>query len=108
MWFNLAWTGGFGAIVGPLLIAASMDHFGNQAFFWSMGLAHTITGLFALFRMTRRKAKPLPEQGNVTPAAMHATSSAFEYIQQHAVEESESDTDSTDSNQGGRRPPVRE
>ena len=88
---TLVLVGGFGAIAGPLLVAATMDRFGNQAFFWCMGGAHAITGLFALYRMTRRKSKPLPEQGPVTPAAMHASSSAFESIQQHAVEESESD-----------------
>ena len=85
---SLVLVGGIGAILGPVLVAVTMDLVGNDAFFWSMGVAHVVTGLFALYRMTKRAAKPLDKQGSVTPAALRPTSSTIECMQQNAVEES--------------------
>jgi hypothetical protein len=56
-----------------------------------MGIAHLITGLFAMYRMTRRKLLTVGKKGSVSPAAMHATSSAIEGIQQYAKEETSSE-----------------
>jgi MFS family permease len=86
---TLVLVGGLGAITGPLLVAMSMDAFGNDAFFWCMGAAHAVTGLFALYRMTRRAATPLEKQGHFTPTAMHPSSAVYESMQQVAAEESE-------------------
>jgi MFS family permease len=84
---SLVLVGGIGAILGPIAVATSMDIFGNNAFFWCMGGAHTVTGTFALYRMTKRTAKPLDQQGSVTPTTMHSSSIAIESIQRYAVEE---------------------
>jgi MFS family permease len=92
----LVLVGGLGAVVGPLLVAMVMDQFGNPSFFWSMGIAHLVTGLFAMYRMTRRKLLTVGKKGSVSPAAMHATSSAIEGIQQYAKEETSSDEVSSD------------
>ena len=90
---TLVLVGGIGAISGPLLVASTMDVFGNEAFFWCMGVAHAVTGLFALYRMSRRAATPLDKQGHFTPTAMHPSSAAIESMQQYAVEESESESE---------------
>ena len=52
-----------------------------------MGIAHLLTGLFALYRMTRRELKTVGKKGSVSPTAIHTTSSSFEGMQQHAIEE---------------------
>ena len=79
----LVLVSGLGAVSGPLIVAVAMDYFGHNSFFWCMGLAHFGTGLFALYRMTKR-ATPKDQQRTVTPTAMHASSSAIESMQQHA------------------------
>ncbi len=87
---TLVLVGGLGAVVGPLLVAAMMDGFGNVWFFWCMGIAHLFTALFGGYRMTRRRAIQKGPRLSVTPAAMHPSSAAFESIQQHAIEDWES------------------
>ncbi len=88
---SLVLVGGIGAVIGPVMVAASMDLFGNAAFFWCMSGAHAATCIFALYRMTRRTALPPDRQGPITPAGMHPSSSVIESIQQYAVEESDPD-----------------
>ncbi len=83
----LVLTGGLGAVFGPILIAAIMDYFGDQYFFWSMGGIHGLMGLFALYRMTRSTAIPLDKQGHSTATAAHPTGSVIEGIQQLARDE---------------------
>lgn len=91
---TLVLVGGLGAVSGPLTVAATMDWLGNTWFFWCMGLAHLFTGLFGLFRMTRRRALIKGRRLSVTPTAVHPSSAAFESMQQHAREDWESGEDS--------------
>jgi len=95
---TLVLAGGLGAVVGPLVIASAMDYFGNDSFFWCMGGAHLLTGLFALYRMTKRPATPLDKQGAITPAGMHPSSSVIESMQQYAKDEALSDKSSSGKN----------
>jgi len=78
---------GLGAVVGPVLVASIMDLFGEHSFFWSMAVAHALTGLFALYRMTRSAPVPLDQQGPSTVAAVHPSGSAIESVQQYARDE---------------------
>ena len=87
----LVLVGGLGAIVGPLLFAVIMDRFGDHTLFWSIALVHGLTGLFALYRMTRSSPVPLDRQGPSTTAAVHPSGSAIESIQQYTSEETEFD-----------------
>ncbi len=87
---TLVLAGGTGAVLGPVAIAAAMDFFGNDSFFWCMGGAHLLTGIFALYRMTKRSA-PVDQQGACTPAAIHPSSSAIESMQQCAKDEALAD-----------------
>ncbi|MDJ0776387.1 MAG: MFS transporter [Gammaproteobacteria bacterium] len=83
----LVLTGGIGAIVGPVLIAALMDRYGDAALFWSIAVAHGLLGLFALLRMLRRPPVPLAKQGPSTLTAVHPSGSAIDATQYYAREE---------------------
>ncbi len=84
----LVLVGGLGAVLGPVIVAAAMDFFGNDSFFWSMGIAYLVMGLFACYRMTRRATLSGTKHGAITtPTAMHPSSAVIESMQQHAKEE---------------------
>lgn len=51
-----------GAVVGPMLAAASMDHFGNEALFLFTASVHGSLVLFAIFRMCWRRAPAQDEK----------------------------------------------
>jgi MFS family permease len=59
----LVLAGGLGASFGPVIVALAMAGFGPHAFFVWIAIIHGAIGLFALYRMTRRAAPPLAEQG---------------------------------------------
>ena len=102
---GLVLVGGIGAVVGPFAVAAVMDLLGNDAFFWALGAVHLLAGVFALYRMTRRPATPLAEQGVTAPTGVHPSSSSIESIQQYVHDEavqSEAPEGSADSTKGGR------
>ena len=84
---TLVLVGGIGAVIGPILIAGLMDQFGNAFFFYGMSGALFVTVMFAVYRMTRRSALDLQQQGAITPTAVHASSSAMEGMQQVAQSE---------------------
>lgn len=83
----LVLAGGMGAVIGPVAVASILDFFGNDSFFWSMGIAYLLIGLFALYRMTRRASLASMKHSTLTPTAMHPSSAVIESIQQHAKEE---------------------
>lgn len=64
---------GLGASVGPAAVGAVMSWKGADAFFLSLILLHATIGVFALYRMTRRAAVPLDEQGAYVPLAGSVT-----------------------------------
>ncbi|MCR9222300.1 MAG: MFS transporter [Alphaproteobacteria bacterium] len=54
---------GLGSIAGPMIAAVAMDWVGPWGYFWALAALQTLLGLFALYRITRRAARPLEEQG---------------------------------------------
>jgi len=74
-------------VAGPILIAIAMDKYGDDAFFWSMGVVHGFIAVFSAYRMTRRPAVPLAKQGPNTPTTMHPSGSGIESIQQYTRDE---------------------
>lgn len=64
---------GVGAILGPATAAASMALIGPSGLFWYVGAVHCAIGLFALYRMTRRAARPLEEQGRYVAVPVRAS-----------------------------------
>jgi len=55
---------GLGSLGGPLIAAQSMEAIGPWGYFWALAALQTLLGLFALYRISRRPAKPLAEQGS--------------------------------------------
>ncbi len=96
---TLVLAGGLGAVMGPIVIASTMDYFGNDSFFWCMGSVHLLTGIFALYRMTRRPPTPLEKQGAITPSAMHPSSSVIGSMQQYAKDAALSEETNTQEDQ---------
>ena len=61
---------GIGASGGPFAAGALMDVGGPPGFMSFIAAIYVTVGLFALYRMTRRRAVPLEEQGDfmlITP-----------------------------------------
>ncbi len=83
----LVLTGGIGAIIGPVMIAALMDRFGDSALFWSIAAVHGLLGLFAFVRIVRRPPVPLDKQGPSTLTAVHPSGSAIDATQHYARDE---------------------
>jgi MFS family permease len=96
---TLVLVGGFGAFLGPTLLAASMDLFGTEGFFWALSAVHTIIGIFILYRMTQRPALPAEEQGTYVAMPSRATMVAGEMYGEAATEESgePEDTEATEA-----------
>jgi MFS family permease len=61
---SLVLIGGVGAIFGPISAALAMQSAGPAGFFWWLAVIHAALGLFALYRMTCRQARPRAEQGS--------------------------------------------
>lgn len=59
---GLLMANGIGGMVGPVAAGVAMSWFSPPGFFWFLAVIHIALGLFALFRMTRRKTRPLDEQ----------------------------------------------
>ena len=60
---SLVLVGGIGAAFGPVTLAGLMSVMGPTGYFWGLGLVHAAIGFFALYRMSRRAARPLEDQG---------------------------------------------
>jgi MFS family permease len=73
---TLVLASGLGACLGPLTASLAMQILGPNGFFWCLAAAHGTIGVFALYRMSRRAAKPLDEQmpsvavGRASPLAV--------------------------------------
>jgi MFS family permease len=70
---TLVLVGGIGAFLGPTLVAAAMDLFGPQGYFWALASVHSALGVFILYRMTQRPALPPEEQGSYVAMPGRAT-----------------------------------
>jgi MFS family permease len=88
----LVLVSGLGAVAGPLVFAAIMDLFGNQALFWAISAVHALTALFAVYRMAISAPVPMDKQGRSHATAVHPSGSAIESVQQYWSEESGSNS----------------
>lgn len=59
---------GTGSIFGPIASSAAMSLVGPDGFFWYLALVMAVLGLFTVYRMTVRPAKPVDEQTRYAPA----------------------------------------
>lgn len=70
---SLVLVTGIGASLGPLNASWLMSAIGPAGLFWALLLIHTLIGLFALYRMTRRASTPLREQTAYVPVTARAS-----------------------------------
>lgn len=78
---------GVGLTIGPLVVGVLMESLGPEAFFLFLSAAHCGLGGFALYRMTRRAALPLDEQGEFVPIVSVAATLAGEQMAEAAEEQ---------------------
>ena len=86
---TLVMVGGVGASFGPTVASTAMNTLGTDGFFYGLATILTGIGTFALYRMTRRSAMPLEEQGHYLPDTPYSSTYATEYVAEEAVEWSE-------------------
>lgn len=95
---TLVLISGFGAILGPLSVAAIMEYIGIHFFFPSLCLALVVMAIFAVYRMKKRQTKKTGKHASVIPTSYHPSSSMLESAQQYARDEYEQDsTDQTEN-----------
>ena len=63
----LVLANGIGSVIGPITVSLLMAVGGANAFFIFLAVVHAALGVFALYRMTRRSAPPLEQQGTYAP-----------------------------------------
>jgi len=101
---TLVLVGSIGLAMGPTLAALMMDQFGNQALFYTIGIGQLAVGGFAIFRMTRRAAVPLEEQGQFVPLSARASPVATGIAVQVLQEQQEELDESGESGEDITRP----
>jgi hypothetical protein len=58
---------------------------GPNGLFWFLAVVHAGVGVFALYRMTQRRAVPLDEQGHCVAIPATASQVAMAMVQETAV-----------------------
>ncbi len=91
---------GVGAAIGPVLGAFFMGEFGPSTFFVFLGFLNAIIGLFAVYRMTRRTAVPLDEQGPALTISTTGTAVAATISAELAIEQMEEATEEEATGEG--------
>ena len=84
---TLVLVGGLGAVLGPMTLAGAMSYMGPGGYFWGLGVVHAVIGVFALYRMTVRRATPLEDQGAYAPVPPPASPVAAALYPEAAEEE---------------------
>lgn len=74
-------AGGAGAVLGPLAASFTMTLIGPAGFLWTLGGCHLALGLFASYRMIRRRPLAAAEPSHYTPATPRASRIALAVAQ---------------------------
>ena len=85
----LVLASGVGAVLGPVTASLSMWLIGPVGFFWWLAAIHLAMGIFTVYRMTRRRAKPAQDQGHYAPSTPHGSQVALEVAQKIMHEDQE-------------------
>ena len=84
---SLVMVAGFGAMVGPILIAFFMDLLGPAAYFWGIAIVFAAILVFTLIRIGARAGVALEDQSDLvagplgTPIAEYLSPDSFEYAE---------------------------
>ena len=102
---SLVMVAGFGAMIGPILIAFFMDLLGPAAYFWGIALVFTTILVFTLIRIGARPGVALDEQSDLvagplgTPIAEYLSPDSVEYAEalaNHEIERLDEMEDNTE------------
>ncbi len=74
---TLVLVSGIGASMGPPLTTFAMEHYGPQAFFYSIAISLGLVAAYALWRATRRDAVAREDLGDFVVMAPTPTSASF-------------------------------
>ena len=99
---TLVLVSGIGASFGPSVSAAVMDAVSPHAFFVFLGVIHAAIGIFAVYRMSQRAAKPLEEQGPTIPAGCGAGALASQLPLETLLDRIDQDSAQTGESGPGR------
>ena len=88
---SLVLMSGIGAVLGPFLVSALMEHFGTRYFFLALALTFAFMTLLTLFRIQVRKPGKKSSPITMIPSAYHYTSTAVENTQQYVKDELDED-----------------
>lgn len=77
---SLVLASGIGSVLGPISAAALMSVSGPPGLFWMLAAVHLSVGVFALWRMAVRRARPLAEQGHYESASTRGFGRALTWI----------------------------
>jgi len=94
---TLVLVGGAGASFGPTIASVAMNTLGTDGFFWALAAILGGIGGFALYRMTRRAAVPLAEQGHYVTDTPYSSMYSTEYAVEEAAEWPEQNADTEDN-----------
>jgi MFS family permease len=75
---GLVLASGVGAILGPITASLSMLLLGPDGFFWWLAVIHVVMGIFAVYRMLKRPARPVDEQSHYAPSTLHGSHVSLE------------------------------
>ncbi|MDH3452242.1 MAG: hypothetical protein OEN20_07450 [Gammaproteobacteria bacterium] len=98
---GLVLASGVGAVLGPVSASALMELFGAVWFWWSLAAIHAFVGLFALYRMLRRAARPLADQGEFHPPSARASTVAVDWTHDAQPEDEQLPTEGPSAPSGG-------
>lgn len=89
---GLLFINGLGAIAGPLIIGWSMETLGPWGYWLLVAALLGGLTLYALYRMTQRRAPSVEATGQYAPLSPSATPVAVELAQEYAIEVAEDDS----------------
>lgn len=75
---GLVLASGVGAVLGPITASIAMSVVGPLGFFWWLAVVHAAIGLFVVYRMAKRRAKPIEDQSHYAPSSLHGSQVSWE------------------------------
>lgn len=86
---GLIFVNGLGAIGGPFIVGWMMTNYGADSFFIYLAILFGLSGLWALYRSTRRDAPSVDETATYAPVSPGATAVAASVAAEVAIEMAE-------------------
>ena len=84
---SLVLISGIGAVLGPILVSALMEHLGTSYFFLSLGFVLLFMTVFTLVRIISRKTATKSSASVLIPSAYHNTSIAYDHSQSNVEDD---------------------